>query len=274
MSRALISFVLFIGLIGVVSAAQLSVIEPVTKTLKNGDNLDLGVVGPGQKVAVIANRPSGEISRQAAGAKEALWDRLLVEGLPSGWIGESSKLYENPFQAFVTISPDASDGEYVFSLRTLNEYDNIPTLVINAKVRVSKDVLGFSVKNRKASTGVDQPAILFLTLQNTGSASDVFELSLAGLPSGWSAKKRLFVPHNSAVNIAYEIVPKENGEFTVTFKAVSLSNSRIFKEDSALLKTETSVWNDVRTSANGILLFPSVQQSVYAGLAFLAHLIG
>lgn len=271
MTRALFSLLVLASL---VSAAQLSVIEPVTKTLKSGDTLDLGVVGPGQKVAVIASRPSGELSRQTAGAKEALWDRILVDGLPQGWIGENSKLYENPFQAFVTVSPAANDGEYVFSIRTFNEYDNIPTVSVNAKVRVSKDVLGFSIKNHQVSTGVDQPAVLFLTLQNTGSASDVFELTLSGLPSGWSGKKTLFVPHNSAVNIAYEVVPKENGEYSLAFRAVSLSNGRIYKEDSARLKTETSVWNDVRTSANGILLFPSVQQSVYAGLAFLSHLFG
>ena len=268
MKHVFFSFVLAASL---VSAAQLEMLEPVHKFIDNGQTVDLGVVGPGQKIVVIANRPSGELSRNTAGAREALWDKLLVDTLPSGWKSEDSKLYENPFQAFVTVGPETADGDYQFTLKTLNEYDGIPALSVQATLRVSKDVMGFSVKNSKASTGVGQPGVFFLTLKNTGSASDVYELTPSGIPAGWGTKRRLFVPHNSEINVAYEVLPEEHGEYVLNFRAESLSNPRIFKMQTATLKTETSVWNDLKASANGVLLFPTVQQSAYALLSLVAQ---
>lgn len=254
-------------------ASKLVVSEPVQVALHVGSSIDLGIIGPGQKIIIAAKRASGEASLNSPTGGEALWDRLLVDSLPLGWVSEPSKFYEEPFQAFVTASPEAEDGDYYFALRTIDEYDGLAPLAATAKVKVSKDVLGLAVQNPELRVGVDQPAVFFLKLQNTGSASDVFEVSAEGLPASWVSKKKVFVPHNSVVSMAYEIVPKENGEYPLVFKADSLSSKEISKQASASMTTETSVWNDIRASANGILLFPSIQQALYSLWAFAAHLI-
>lgn len=258
-------------LLGYVSALSLTVLDPVYKEVSVSGTLDLGTAGPGQKIVVLAQRPSGELSRNAAKPGEALWDRVLVEGLPNGWSAEPSKLYEEPFQAFVTVAPDALDGDYTFYVRAVDEYDGLPSLTFPGKLHVSRDVFRAAVSEPRLSVGVEQPAVYFLQLQNTGSASDVFDVSVKGLPASWAEVRRVFVPHNSLVNLAYSVTPEEASHYAFSFRVQSLSSPRIFGEANAELVAETTLLNDVRAAANGVVLFPSPVQAVYSLLAFLAH---
>lgn len=269
--RFLFSFLVFAGLLGVSSALSLTVVDPVFKEVAASGTLDLGTAGPGQKIVIMAQRPSGELSKNAADPGEALWDRVLVERLPEGWSAEASKLYEAPFQAFVTIAPDAPDGQYTFYVRAVDEYDGLPSFSFPATLRVSRDVFSLSLAEPRLSVGVAQPAVYFLQLQNTGSASDVFDVSVTGLPLTWVETRRVFVPHNSVVNLAYPVAPEEPGVYAFSFHAQSLSSPRIFGQAPAELVAQTTLLNDLRAGANGVVLFPSPVQAVYSLLAFLAH---
>ena len=105
-----------------VLASQISIISPVEQMVSSDDQfLDLGVVGPGQTLEIIASRKSGETAIESFTQGEALWDQLFIvrETLPAGWKAEDSKLFEKPFHAFVTISPTASDGVYSFQIKVL-----------------------------------------------------------------------------------------------------------------------------------------------------------
>ncbi|MBI4360879.1 hypothetical protein HY572_03870 [Candidatus Micrarchaeota archaeon] len=269
--RWLVSFLVLAGLFGAVSALSLTVLDPVFKEVTASSTLDLGTAGPGQKIVVIAQRPSGDLSKNAAKPGEALWDRILIERLPDGWTAEASKLYEEPFQAFVSIAPDAADGEYTFYVRAMDEYDGLPSLSFPAKLRVSRNVFSASLTQSRLSVGVEQPAVYFLQLQNTGSASDVFDVAINGLPASWSEPRRVFVPHNSVVNLAFPVTPEEANQYVFSFHAQSLSSPRVFSDANAELVAETTLLNDLRASANGVVLFPSPVQAVYSLLAFLAR---
>ncbi len=258
------------------TASRVVVIEPVKKEIAVGsaEVVDLGVVGPGQKVEVAAERGTGEPHPYYG--KEKTWDKLSVveDSLPPGWRGIDSLLYESPLKAFVIVANDAPDGEYVFSLSALDELEGTPPQVINARVVVSRNVLSLDVLTPLVTAGGGQPAVYSLRVSNTGSASDVFEISVSsGLPSRWTYTKQVFVPWNSSVDVQYEVVSEGYGRFPVVFKAVSLSSSEIAKEASGELVAESSLYLEARAASHGILLFPSVEQAIYSLTGFLANVL-
>lgn len=258
--------------ISLVAAASWTVIDPVQRTLSNGQELDLGVAGPGQKIAVLSNRESGVLSKNAANPTDALWDRVTAENLPTGWTGEPSKLYETPFQTFVTISSQAADNEYRFSLLTADEYDGLTPVTVNARIRISRDVLAASLSQARESSGVLQPTFFYLTLSNTGSASDIFEVSPVGLPAKWAENRRVFVPHNSAITLSYPVTATEGGSYAFWFNVTSLSSPLIHQRVDARLDAQTSIWNDARAASHGLALFPFIGQPLYALIGALANL--
>ncbi|MDP2718178.1 MAG: hypothetical protein Q8P02_05515, partial [Candidatus Micrarchaeota archaeon] len=225
--RLLFSFLVLAAFSISLSAVSLFVTDPVLQKLGSSDVLDLGVAGPGQKIVIVAERPAGQDSNNSANPSEALWDRIVPANLPDGWSFEPSKFYENPFQAFVSISPDAADGEYRFSVNAVDEYDGLAPTTFSAKIRVSSNVLSASLSKASESTGAGQPAVYYLSLRNTGSASDVFDVSAKGLPAGWVPSRRVFVPHNSVVSVSVPVTPQEAGTYSFTVSSTSLSSDRI-----------------------------------------------
>ncbi|MFH0974111.1 MAG: hypothetical protein V1817_04980, partial [Candidatus Micrarchaeota archaeon] len=206
---------------------------------------------------------------------EALWDKMFVarETLPIGWSAEDAKFYEQPMHAFVTVAPDASDGEYYFKIRVIDEYEGIAPIEAVAKVRVSRDVLDAYLEQKTLSVGVDQPALYYLRLGSKSSASDAVLVSVNGLPSASSLTQKIFLWHNSETVLPIELSEKERGEYALSFRAESLSSPLIFKEDRGTLVVLSSLWNDMLAVANGILLFPSAEQPIYAGLGLIARLL-
>ncbi len=267
--RKLALFVLVFAA-GLVHASQVQIINPVQSTLSEGDTVDLGVVGPGQRIEVEMLTRTGENDWQN---KEKDWDRVLVEPetLPGGWRHEDGLLYEKKMKAIVIVSKDAPDDEYTFSLHTFDEYEGTQPLRFNAKVRVSRDVFQFNVVQETLSAGIDQPAVYTLKFRNLGSASDAFRIEVTGgLPSQWRYTKDVFVPHNSEREAQYELAGTEQGEFNVQFKATSLSSERIYGEDEAGLQVQSNLIEDMKATGRGMLLFPSIEQIVYNLLGLIA----
>jgi hypothetical protein len=271
-ARAATGLLLLIAFIGFVQAApHAAVVDPVLQTMQEGQTLDLGVVGPGQRLEVEIKVGTGETD--AVTGKEKDWDRLYVESgkLPAGWQSLDSLYYEKKMKAIVLVSKDAPDGEYEFALRTFDEYEGAAPVVFNAKVRVSKDVFGFNVVQDGVRAGVDQPAVYTLKLRNLGSASDAFRIEVGGgLPSAWTYTREVFVPHNSEREVQYELVGTDQGEYRVQFKATSLSSSRITGEDTSGLVVRSSLIEDMKAAGRGMLLFPTIEQIVYNLLGLIA----
>ncbi|HLD62390.1 MAG TPA: hypothetical protein VI875_00820 [Candidatus Norongarragalinales archaeon] len=257
-------------------ASQLNIVSPVQQTLVLPEHvLDLGVIGPGQTVEVVAERGSGVIAKESQTKGEALWDQLFVvrESLPAGWKADDSKLFENPFHAFVTASPTAGDGEYAFQLKAFDQYDGAGEKVFSAKVRISKDLLEQSVDERKIVTGVGLPAVLQIKLRNKSSASDVFELKASGVSSSWAAQRRVFVRFNSEEAVEYEILPGEQGEFGIGITSTSLSSPLISASSEITIQAVSSLEQDLRALNKGLLLFPTVEQVVYSALSLVSYLV-
>ncbi len=257
-------------------ASQLNVVSPVQQTLVLPEHvLDLGVIGPGQTVEVVAERGSGVIAAESQTKGEALWDQLFVvrESLPAGWKAEDSKLFENPFHAFITASPAAGDGEYAFQLKAFDQYEGANEKVFSAKVRISKDLVEQAVAENRLVTGVGLPAVIQIKLRNKSSASDVFELKASGIPSSWADPRRVFVRFNSEVEIPFEVLPGEQGEFDVGITTTSLSSPLINARSGINIQAVSSLEQDLRALNKGLLLFPTVEQVVYSALSLVSYLV-
>lgn len=254
-----------------VSAAHITVLKPVQDSLEPGEALDLGVIGPGQKVEIVIDRGSGE--KNPSGG-EALWDRALVDeaSLPLGWAREDGQFYESPMRAYVSAAKDAADGEYEFYFSVIDEYEGAATTRAKCKVRVSRDVFKAALANDEATAGVDQPATYYLLLKNDSSASDSFELTVNGLPGGLLEPRKIFVPYKSERLVAYPVSSGEAGEFALEFSVKSLSSSSMSASLPATLETERSLYNDMRATSHGVLLFPSLQQVIYALFGLTSNL--
>ncbi|MFA4946842.1 MAG: hypothetical protein WC607_04900 [Candidatus Micrarchaeia archaeon] len=264
--------ILFALLLGccLVGATQIMVLKPVQSAVGSGDIVNLGVIGPGQKVEIVVDRASGFTKPEGG---EALWDRALVEfddamGM-AGWTREDSQFYERELRAYVSAARDAPNGEYLFDLKTIDEYEGAETTVVKCRVTVSDDVLDFVPGDSALTAGVGLPAVYYFVLKNKSSASDSFEVTVSGLPGGWQEARRFFVPYLSQRTITYSVSSQEAGVFPLVFKAESVSSELISKGVTGSLETKRDLYTDMLATSHGLLLFPSVQQAIYAlfGLA-------
>jgi hypothetical protein len=260
------------------AGSRVLVVSPVSQEITSAQPLgervvDFGLIGPGQKLEIQVQRPSGERAKNLAYEQEAVWDKLFVEreSLPPAWEGVDSLFYEEPLKAFVIASRDAPDGEYEFTLRTLDELEGVEPLVFRGRVRVSRAVLEVSVEPSSARAGVGQPAVFLVRLRNKSSASDAYRISASGLPADWRYTRDAFVAHNSEAVVPYEVAASEAGAYALRLRAVSLSSDAIRGEAGTRFEARSSLWDDLRASAHGILLFPSVEQVVYSLLGLLAN---
>lgn len=276
MRTPLLSLLLLLTLPAFIHAApHVVVTDPVMQTLGGGETLDLGAVGPGQRIEVVIETGTGV--NDAITGNEMLWNRLYVNPstLPQGWESLDSLYYEHKMKAIVIVGKEAADGDYGFSLYTYRDYAGTEPVTFKAKVHVTKAVFDFKVLDSSLQAGVDQPAVYTLKLRNQGSASDAFRIEVAGgLPSTWVYSKEVFVPHNSERDVQYEIAGTDQGEFNVKFKATSLSSTLINGEQTAGLVVRSSLWEDAKAASRGMLLFPSIEQIVYNLLGFIANMVG
>ncbi|MGB9577068.1 MAG: hypothetical protein ACP5O3_00945 [Candidatus Micrarchaeia archaeon] len=271
-------FLLVAVFASVASAAHLKVIAPTAHEIQSGDYaqpVEIGVVGPGQKVEISIERGTGQMSNdKTTFGQEAIWDRLEVirSSLPSGWDARDSLVYETPLTAFVIVSPEASDGEYVVEMQSVDEYEGVAPIKFKAKIRVARDAFSFSMNPSSVIAGVGQPAVYSFKLKSNSDASDAYQISAEGLPYNWGFTKSVFLPRRGEAIVAYEVVGSSQKQVSFNFRIRSLSSSLIEGTQEARLVTVSSLWQDMKAAASGIPLFPSAEQPIHSLLGFTANL--
>lgn len=258
----------------IAAVPHVTVVDPTSSTLQQGGIVDLGVVGPGQKIEIVVQRQSGEISSRDYGNVEGLWDKLSVidSSLPQGWSKEDSKFYEKQLKAFVTVAKDATEGDYAVQFHAFNEYNSIPSVDFQGKIRVSKHVFEMSLVKEPVTIGVREQAEFVFKLKNLGSASDSFSLTASGLPKELVHTQSQFIQHNSEIEVPYSFNTTERGEFHVSFESDSLSSSEVNSNVSTFLYVGSGLVGDAKAATNGIMLFPSIEGTVYSLITFVANL--
>ncbi len=268
------SLVLAILLLAQVSAATtLTVYEPVATPVADGGTIDLGVVGPGQTAYVVAE---SRITEGGIQGKGGLLDQLIFTETPRGWDElKPSPLYSVPMKAIIKVPADASDGEYWFTMRAVDEggKEGIGDVSFRAKLTVSRDVLQIDVWPNKVTTGAGQPAGYYVKIDNKGVASDVFEVSSEGIP-GWRYRQVVFVPKKSSKVVRYEVAGDEEQEYTVKMKVRAPFSSELLKaEKNVNLDINTNLVSDLQATGHGLLLFPVVEQPVYSIMGLISNLL-
>ncbi len=258
-------------------AASIEMIEPVVATVSDGDVVNLGTIGPGQTLAVTVNG-------KAVGKDEleANWGILGVMETPDGWSGFDSKVYAQNMRATVKAEPAAADGNYMVKFKlteceSANEEceakQGLGSVTFFGRITVSREVLSTSVQTSSITTGVGQPARYPLTIENKGSASDVFEISAKGVPA-WGIKKTVHVAAGQTIGTFYEIAVNEEKEYSPTIIVKSLSSDELKHNHDVKLNVKSDVVGDIKASKNGILLFPITLEPLYTMVGLLGYFIG
>jgi hypothetical protein len=266
-------------LITVANATYLNIDEPIPakELIENSSPLNIGVAGPGQTVYIVADRSTIGSDGQY---HEVGWDRLRIIDVPPGWTTEDSPWYETPMKAKIRIAPDAADGVYAFKAVAEDEgnLDGLGNITIEVNVTVSKNVFTVDIVPDEVESGVGEPAIYYIEIENAGAASDTFSITSTGVPA-WRFRKDVLVPHAMDVMlparkiIPYEVVSNEETASDVYLNITSLSSDQITMGKTVKLRATPSLISDYRATDHGLLVSPLIEYPIYSLVAFLSKLL-
>ncbi len=266
-AKASVAFLLLFSLV-----FSINIVSPVSQNVKEGDIIDLGVIGPGQTVSILIDPIVKTGGIYGIGGT---YDMAVAHDLPRGWDAESSKLYQNPLQITITADPDAPEGNYSTKVTVIDEYDGekLGNVTFTVNVRITWDVMDFDVSPTYRRVGPGQPARFSITVVNKGSTSDVFEVSATG-PKKWEFKRPVFVPAKSSRTVSYEIVGNEEETYRVTLNVVSLASRNIANEKNVTMFVHSDLFGDYRATNNGVIVFPIFETPIYALAGLISNLFG
>ena len=270
MNKSILSILVIVMVTGLACATSLTVIEPTVQTVYNDGSVMVGSAGPGQTVYLVAERYSDD-----AGT-EAVWDSIRGVTVPDGWEIEDSPYYENPMKLKIKIAPNAANGQYNLTLMAEDEgnYHGKGNMTFYAIVTVDQEVISINVRPTGVQTGVGQPATYYVTIENTGVASDVFQIRADGLPA-WEYSKIVLVNYQSEKTIPYEVVANERLEdHAFTLEVTSMNSPMIHKETGVALDTRNNLISDWKATSHGAIIFPILEQPIYSILGLLGQLLG
>ncbi|MEM2974342.1 MAG: hypothetical protein QW112_01810 [Candidatus Micrarchaeia archaeon] len=270
--RALLSLlVVVVALINSIFATSAEMLEPMVKTINDGEIINLGKIGPGQTIDIVVNG----VVKQARFGIEGRWQVLRVVELPEGWQGFDSKELATRMKAGVKAAADAKDGDYKIAFRLEedpNKQQGLGTVTFYIVISISRDILNFTFQKEQIETGVGQPARYPITLKSTSAASDVFDIYCNNMPT-WNYKKSVHIPAGGAVSTFYEISSNEEKEYKpiIIIKSQSSDEVKIEKEVNLIVKTD--VVGDIKATKNGVLLFPIVLEPLYSLLGIIGSFL-
>lgn len=252
-------------------ATTIDVLSPIRRTVSDGDFVELGRIGPGQTV-YIAVEPKVETGGiHGIGGR---WDQMVVTSLPTGWDGKDSKIYEDPLQVEVTAPPNAENGRYAVTVSVVDEGDAEKiggNVTFNLFIDIDDNVMDIHVSPEIASVGAGQPARYTITVTNTGTADDVFEISSSGV-KGWRFAKSIYVSSGSAKQIPYEVVGEEEETYSFYITATSASSNLIQESKEVSMVVSTNLLSDYKGTTHGLLIFPIIELPIYTLMGLLSNL--
>ncbi len=266
---------MFFGIISVtlVSAnTYLSVVGPVSQTLYNNGNVYLGKVAPGESFYILANSSTVNSTGYYINIG---WDKLTAISLPSGWSSQSSPLYENPMKMKVTVPSNASNGNYTMLVRAVNvqNYSRIGNLTFTAIVNVTPDVFNVQVNPLVMHSGIGQPAVLDVVINNTGISDDPFIISAQGLPA-WNVSDEVISLHSKVSSFSYPVFLEEPGAYKFNLTVNSSTSTALSKSYPVKFYVNESLGNDYSSVGQGAVLSPIIFEPAYALMSLLSYIYG
>ena len=265
-------FLLFAGIftLSIVNASPyLQIIGPVNKTVYNGQSVFLGKVGPGESFYVLASPNTTDNGNYI----NLGWDTLETVNLSGGWSSLRSPLYQNPMKVKITVAPDAPDGTYKITLRSVNiqNYSRIGNLTFFAYVNVSRNIFTVDVSPNSLSSGPGQPADIHVSITNTGLSDEPFYISAGGLPA-WNATDEVISLHFKEETYTYPVFENEPGAYSINFSVDSATSALVSDTFNIRFKVKNSLLNDFNAVGNGIGLSPIIFEPSYAFMSGLYYI--
>ncbi len=261
-----------------VGASTVQVISPTSQYATSAtDTIDLGIVGPGQTLAVVISNATWDYNRlNPQLTKMAAWDVLQVDdaSLPAGWKGENSGKYLDALKANIIVAPAAQDGVYDARMQASSDYQGIPALEFGVQATVSRDVFGMTITKEPVKVAPRENTEIEVELSNTASASDVFQVNLTGLPKELEQTKTVLVPYKSKVRVQFNFQAPEAGQYDLKVNAASQSSGEINAQASTSLYVGTSLTSDAMAASRGVLLFPTPQGLAYSAISLVTAIFG
>lgn len=250
--------------------ASVDIISPISQTIKNGDIIYLGTMGPGQTLGISFDPNVKEGGKFGTGG---FWDYIEVIEVPKDWKGTNSKLYANPSQIEITAAKNAPEGNYssMVTIQDENNADHLGNITLFLIIEIKHDILDLDVSPKSKNVGANQPAVFTIKIKNKGMVQDKFEITSQGIQD-WNFKKSVYVSGNSEKEIFYEIVGNEEEKYTIDITASSESSNLITKSKKVNLNVDTNFISDWKAINNGLLIFPIIEAPIYSLMGLLSNL--
>lgn len=250
----------------------IEVLSPVKKDVHEGDVIYLGKIGPGQTLDVNINR---KVTTGGIYGEGGLYDLAVITSIPSGWKGAESKFYGDPLQVKVTANKDAAEGDYLINITVVDEHggEELENITFTGMVTVTWDVLAVDVTPEFIYTSPGKPVRFYITVMNTGTASDTCEVSGSGIKR-LEFSKQLYVAAGSSKTITWEVVGEEEERYPLTVAVVSTSSPSIieYEKNVTVEVVPENVLYDYTATNNGVLIFPVFESLIYSLAGLLSNL--
>jgi hypothetical protein len=219
------SFIVLLLILLCSSVFSLRLIEPLSKTVVEGDNF-VGTVAVGNTIEMIFSK---ELTDEYDSVE-------ILSALPEGFLYETRPEQES-IKIFISVPKDAVEGDYSFNavFKGVKRED-----VVNLFFTVVSDALDVSpASTAETSVFVGSPAEFKLFFVNNTDSDAVFEVDPA-LPSNWvvddlfaksSLPLKITVTRRSSSQVSFFIYPRIQGskEFNVNVAFENTSNDFAFR---------------------------------------------
>jgi hypothetical protein len=248
----------------------IQMVEPALTNLEEGEIFDMGTMGPGQTVEIQLHPKAYEGGIHGIGGN---YDRASAGELPDGWSSKPSKLYGDPLQVKITAGPYTEEGIYTIPIIVEDEGDGeqLGTATFYLRIKISEEVMDFSVYPPEKSAGIGQPARFQITVNNRGNAGDTFKVSAEGV-SKWEFTKLVYIPPKSSKTINYEVAGLEEETYSTLITVESSASSRVSDSRAISLYVYPDLLSDYKAVNNGAMLFPIIEAPIYALVGLLSNL--
>ncbi len=252
------------------SAAYVNIVEPYNVTVQNNSSVFIGKAGPGQTfyitISSATTNSTGYLLNQG-------WNKLVASYVPGGWIAQNSSLYNQYPTVKLTVAPGAIDGMYRINLTAVNvgNYSKVGNLTFHIYVNVTPDVFKLSVTPTDISSGIGQPAKVYVHINNTGVSDSPFVIGMQGLPA-WDSNSTVIALHHTAQTYIYSIYAQEPNVYHTVLRVSSVASSRISQQSNITLTVKASIPNDYAAIGEGTPAFPIIYEPAYA-VMYLINLL-
>lgn len=250
------------------SASYVSITQPFNTTVyTTNSTVYLGKDGPGQTFYVTI---SAATTNSTGVVNNLGWNKLVVTGLPVGWIAQNSSLYNPTLSVKITPAASTLNGTYRFNLTAVNvgNYSKLGAIMFIAEVNITPNVFKLGVTPRVAYVSAGVPTSIYVTINNTGVSDSLFLISLHGLPA-YNITQSVIALHHAAKTFTYPVTLSEPGVYKVNINVKSVASPLIYSQTNVTIVTQATLLNDYYAIGSGITAFPIVYEPVYA----VMHLI-